>query len=275
MTLPLNFGHWEHLQDMIRRDHNKLVAHYFRDLGKNWDPEISSNRGALRVACTIDDKDTAVMTQIRLYFFYEVLGYGKKRLGIFYGMPALDFQESFEGRPQVFLFFSQDKASVPDGLSPITAEISFRLMDETSESITPAKALSLANKIKREMMEGDKEIYFNKGKYLINYNDRKNGLALRIYATSEPEGERIIKKILTIRDISFDASHFSVSTPKRNSENLPKGTHTVYGKSRKKRRWRPTARVRFRYAYLYVHGLNEPIPLFDVTGQWFDALVSA
>jgi hypothetical protein len=274
MTLPSSFGHWEHLQDMIRCEHNKIVARYFKDLGDiSWEPNINTPRAALRTACRIDDQDTAIMTLIRLYLFYEVLGYGKKRLGNFYGMPALDFQESFEGRPQVFLFFSQDRASVPDKLSPITAEISFRLMDETSESITPAKALTLANKIKQEMTDGGKEIYFNKGRILVNYNDRKHGLALRIYATSEDEGEKIIKKILTIRNISFNASHLSVSIPKRQSQNLPKGTKTIYGKQRKNRRWRPSARVRFRYAYLYVHGLNEVVPLVDATGQWIDALV--
>ncbi len=274
MALPPNFGHWEHLQDTIRREQNKVVARYFKDLGGiGWEPDISDPRKALRTACRIDDKDTAIMTLIRLYLFYEVLGYGKKRLGNFYGMPALDFQESFEGRPQVFLFFSQDRASVPDGLSPITAEISFRLMDETSESITRTKALTLANKIKQEMVDGGKEIYFNKGKNIVNYNDRKHGLALQIYALNESEGEKIIKKILTIRGVSFDASRLTVSAPKRNSENLPKGTKTIYGKQRKGRRWRPTARVRFRYAYLYVHGLNEVVPLVDATGQWIDALV--
>ncbi|PHJ59446.1 hypothetical protein VF14_27070 [Nostoc linckia z18] len=274
MALPPNFGHWEHLQDTIRREQNKVVARYFRDLGGiDWEPDISDPRKALRTACRIDDQDTDVMTLIRLYLFYEVLGYGKKRLGVFYGMPALDFQESFEGRPQVFLFFSQDRASTPDDLTPITAEISFRLMDETAESITPAKALSLANKIKAEMSDGGKEIYFNKGKNIVNYNDRKHGLALQIYSTNEAEGEKMIKKILAIRGVTFDSTKQSVSVPKRNSENLPKGTTTVYGKSRKKRRWRPNGRVIFRYAYLYVHGLNEVVPLVDATSQWVDALV--
>ncbi|MEJ1931999.1 hypothetical protein WDZ92_17305 [Nostoc sp. NIES-2111] len=273
MDLPKDYTPSKHLKDMIRRDHNKVVSRYFRDLGNDWQPNLRTPRDQLRTACMIRDDDTMEMVQTRLYYFYEVLGYGKKRLGIFYGMPALDFQESFEGRPQVFLFFSQDRASVPEDLSPITAEISFRLMDETSESITPAKALTLANKIKSEMTDGGKEIYFNKGKNIVNYNDRKNGLALQIYSTNEAEGEKIIKKILAIRNISFDQTKQTVSTPKRNSENIPKGTHTVYGKPRKKRRWRPTARVRFRYAYLYVHGLNETVPLVDATGQWVDALL--
>ena len=76
MTLPKNFNHWEHLQDIIRREHNKIVARYFKDLGDiNWEPNITTSRAKLRTACTIQDKDTAIQTQIRLYLFYEILGY--------------------------------------------------------------------------------------------------------------------------------------------------------------------------------------------------------
>ena len=122
MSLPPNFAHWEHLQDMLRRDHNKIIAHYFRDLGENWVPEISTNRGALRMACTLDDRDTAIQTLLRLYFFYDVLGYGKRDLGIFYGVPSEQFQEAVEGRPQVFFYFSQDEAAVAEGQVRVKAE---------------------------------------------------------------------------------------------------------------------------------------------------------
>ncbi len=89
MTLPPNFSHWEHLQDTIRREHNKAVARYFRDLGgTDWEPTIGTSRPALRTAVTINDKDTDVMTLIRLYLFYEVLGYGRKGLGRFFGVPV-------------------------------------------------------------------------------------------------------------------------------------------------------------------------------------------
>ena len=78
MSLPPNFGHWEHLQDMLRRDHNKIIAHYFRDLGESWEPEIQTSRGALRTACTLDDRDTAIQTLLRLYFFMMCLGMEKE-----------------------------------------------------------------------------------------------------------------------------------------------------------------------------------------------------
>ena len=274
MALPANFNHWEHLQDMIRREHNKIVARYFSDLGDaTWEPNLSSSRAQLRTACTIQDKDTAVQTHIRLYLFYEVLGYGRKRLGNFYGIPAREFQESFAGRPQCFLFFSQDKASVPDGMNPVTAEISFRLHNETSETITEAKATNLANAIKREMISGNKAIYFSKGRNIYSYNDRNLGYKLQIYATSTDEAEKVIIPVLKIRGHDYEPSKLSTSIPKRPSLNIPRKSKTVYGKSKKERRWRPSARVRFRSAYLYVHGLDYNIPLIDTTGHWFDSLV--
>lgn len=276
MTLPKNFNHWEHLQDIIRREHNKIVARYFKDLGDiNWEPNITTSRAKLRTACTIQDKDTAIQTQIRLYLFYEILGYGKKRLGNFYGIPAKDFQESFATKPQVFLFFSQDKDSVPEDLGPVTAEISFRLHDETSESINEAKAKIIANGIKRELISGKKGIYFSKGKNIYSYQDKSLGYWLQIYATSQNEAEKVIKPVLGIRNHVYDADKLRESLPKRASLNIPRKTNIVYGKKKKERRWRPTARVRFRSAYLHVHGLDYNIPLIDTTGHWFDALVKA
>ncbi|BAZ36966.1 hypothetical protein NIES4101_28870 [Calothrix sp. NIES-4101] len=274
MTLPPNFSHWEHLQDMLRREHNKAVARYFKDVGGiDWEPTVNTPRAALRLACTLDDKDTVDMTILRMYLFYEILGYSKKRLGVFYGMPSLEFQEKFEGRPQVFLYFTQDKESIPDRLNPVTAEISFRLMNETSQTMTEAKALTLANASKREFIENGKGIYFAKGKDIVSYIDKQNGYQLKIFSLNEKEGEKIIKNVLAVRGHPFDASKMSVSIPKRTSVSVAKGTKLVYGKQRKNRRWRPSARVRFRQAYMYIHGLDEIVPLVDTGGQWVDALV--
>jgi hypothetical protein len=272
MTLPPNFSHWEHLQDTIRREHNKTVARYFRDLGEDWEPDISTPRRALRTAVTINDQDTDVMTLIRLYLFYETLGYGRKRLGNFFGIPSQNFEESFEGKPEVFLYFSQDSDAVPDGEAKIDAEYSFRLTDETSETMTEVKAKTLAQKIKNTFIEGNKGYVFTKGKNICSYRDKNKGYQLAIYASTEAEGEQVVRKILSLGGDIFEADKFSVSVPKKNSVNKPTTTKKVYGKNRKATRWRPTANVRFRYAYLYIHGLNEVVYLVDTT-NYHSALV--
>jgi hypothetical protein len=268
MPLPDNFSPFEHLQDMIRREHNKTVRRFFKDLGnETWDPEIKSPRGALRVACTIDDNDTATMTLIRLYLFYEVLGYGKKRLARVYGVPDTRFEEDVTTRPQIFLYFSQDGSAVPDGADKVDMECSFRLMDETSSTITPAKVLPLARKIKELFLDANKGIVHGKGKFIVYYRDKELGYDLRIRSINENEGVELIKKILSIRNHTYDSNKKTLSTPTKNSVNTQTATSTVYGKQRKSKRWRPTANVRFRYAYLHVDGLRDDVYLVDTTSQ--------
>lgn len=267
MALPPNFSHWEHLQDMLRREHNKVVARYFRDLGPDWEPDINTPRAALRTAVTIADKDTDVITLMRLYLFYDILGYSRKGLGVFYGMPAQRFQENVAGKPEIFLYFSQDSDAVPDGESKIDAEYSFRLMDESSESMTEAKAKILAQQIANNFITGGKGYEFTKGKAIVTYKDMEKGYRLAIYATNTIEGTNVIKKILAVRQHAFEVDRVSTSDPEKGSVNRPTKTRKVYGKNRKGTRWRPTANVRFRYAYMYLHGLNEPIYLVDLTGR--------
>lgn len=265
MTLPPNFSHWEHLQDMVRREHNKTVARYFRDLGSDWQPNLGSARDKLRTAVTISDIDTDVMTLIRLYLFYEVLGYGRKRLARVYGVPDTTFEEDVNTRPQVFLYFSQDNNAVPDGESAIDMECSFRLMTETSETITHAKVLPIARKIKELFIDFNKGIVHSKGKLIVYYRDKELGYDLRIRSLNENEGIELIKKVLAIRNHIYDPNKKTLSTPNKNSVNVTTATRTVYGKKRKSKRWRPTANVRFRYAYLHVDGLSEDVFLVDTT----------
>jgi hypothetical protein len=275
MALPEGYKPWEHLQDMIRRDHNKLLARYFKDLGPDWQPEIGSQRGAIRTACTITDTDTSTITFGRLFYFYIILGYAFKGLAPVFGVPSQQFQESYELHPQIFLYFSQDKASTPDGARPVEAQISFRVMGYTKANMNPAKALPFALRIAEEFTAANKGITFSKGKQIISYTDPPNGLkTLKIFALSKEEGVDIIKKICSILLLPFSSSFIGVSDkPNKASITKSVGTETVYGKVVPKKRWRPSSKVRFRYAYMVVDNREYPIPLVDTTGRFPDALI--
>ena len=201
-----------------------------------------------------------------------MLGYGKRGLGIFYGVPSEQFQEAVEGRPQVFFYFSQDEASVPEGQGRVTAEYSFRLMNETSATITPSKALTLARSIKEHFIAGNKGIVFTKGKTIYKYYDEPKGYRLRLYGNNEGGAEDLIHKILAVREHTYDEKKLVVCSPKRASNSNPTTKKTVYGKKLSEQRYRPTANVRFRYSYLYIHGITKPIFLVDTTGRHFEAL---
>ncbi|MCF4968703.1 hypothetical protein [Nostoc sp. CMAA1605] len=264
MPLPEDFSPWEHLQSMLRLNHNKLVREYFRDVGgDDWEPDLTSTRGQLRIACTLDDNDTSAMTMLRMYLFYEVLGYGQKNLAVVYGSKER-YTPPVTGHPRVILYFSQDRSGIPKGYGLVDAEMSFRLMKETEETFTPAEAETLGRKIKEEFTDGGKGIQFTKGKDIYAYYDKENGYRLKILCTTESDAIDVIQRCLRIQNIAYNKNFLSVSQPKKTSNPKP-GKTLIYGKQREKRRYRPIANVRFRYAICEIPGLTKPVALYDTT----------
>jgi hypothetical protein len=264
MALPEGFNSFEFLQKTYRREVNKRVAKFFKDVGgTDWEPTPGTARADLRIACTHLDNDTCDMTQLRHQLFFDVLGYGRSGLALFYGSRN-DIELPVEGHPKVYLYFSQDSASVSSSYPRIDAEYSFRLIDETQATFTIANAKTLANKIKTAFLDTGKGIVFTKGKNIYVYRDPKKGYRLKIYSNSETDAEGIIKKMLGLTDTTYDSDKLSVSSPKRSSESTA-STHLVYEVQRRKKRFRPVANVRFRYAYVEIPGKTTPVFLVDTT----------
>ncbi|QLE54838.1 hypothetical protein [Nostoc sp. TCL26-01] len=265
--MPLPDNTFEHLQDVIRKQHNAKVRDFFSDLGgEDWEPEIATNRGSLRTACTILDNDTAPVMEMRFRLFYDILGVGKEDLVVFHGVRN-DESIPVEGRPLICFYFSQDAAATPDNLDPVDAEYSFRIMDETQATFTEAKARTLGLKIKQEFIVSGKGIVFTKGKNIYKYVDEVKGYRNRIYSNSEPDAIDVIRRLLACQNFTFDDDKLTVSQPKKNSTSTT-ATHLVYGKQRKKKRFRPIANIRFRYAYMSLPGMNKDVFLVDTTGRY-------
>ncbi len=274
MALPEEFNDVEHLQSVCRLVVNKMVREDFNDIGgDDWDKEISSARGSLRVACTHEDQDSLNMTVARLLTYYMVQGKASRLMPPMYAIPTEEYQESVAFKPQILLFFAQDSAAVPEGRNPVLARLHIRVSNESNLSITPTDATNLARQIRDEFVIGGNGYAWDKGKNLCTYRDRDLGYNLKLYAISDEVAETVIKKILAIRNHTFDSDNFTPSMPRRKSENNPTGTTLVYGKQVKKPRWRPTAKVRFRYASLHIHGLTQDVMLVDTTGKHRDALI--
>jgi hypothetical protein len=102
MPLPDNFDEWEHLQDMIRRDHNKAVLSYFKNQD---DDDISTPKRALKHACKIKDEDTATMTMMRMWLFEITVGHAQALQAPVYGIPVQELQSNAKFKPQVKLYF--------------------------------------------------------------------------------------------------------------------------------------------------------------------------
>lgn len=269
MALPSNFSEWEHLQNQVRRLHNERVKEYFEDVQA--DDDISTPRGSLKQACLLKDKDSAILTCVRMMFFEFTIANARYVQAPLYGMPVSQFQEEFEVeyRPMIRLYFAQNSNAVPDDLPPVRQEITFRLMNETSQTISDGKLRTLAASIRNKFWTYS----FNKGKIKCTYKDASKGYKLSINALSKEEGIALIQDVLSIQGHSIEDKKLNViDRPRMTSDNTP-GAKTILGKSRKGRRWRPTATVNFRFANVSIFGLDKDPILVDRTKQFPQAYI--
>lgn len=271
MPLPANFNEWEHLQGQIMRLHNRAVRDWFNDAP---DDDISTSRASMKQACLIKDNDTTALMHMRMWLFEVTCGRLASLQTPVYGIPVQELQQDTKFKPQVKLIFYEDLQDVEDGYRAIEGEITFRLMNETSESITPANAMSLANKIRSEFATGS--LYrWHRGRYKATYLDKENGYDFRLQVFNQSEAEELIRKVLSIKDKVPDWSLFTYHETKDASSAYPTipGTQRVYGQTVKKPRKRPVGWVRFRKAQLLIWGRNKAVTLVDSTGYSRDALL--
>lgn len=198
-------------------------------------------------------------------------------VGNIYGMPVDRWHESriVTHRPQVTLIFIEQDSEVEATYSPISAELSFRLMGENETTMNPAKALILATKI-NTLFGGATPFTWKKGRELWGYIDPARGYHLAIYAWNETEAKKVISKILDIQNHVTNYSDHLKDWAKRDSLTktpIIPPTDTIYGKARRRPRKLPIGNVRFRRAELTLEGLNNPVLLVDLTGSKQKALV--
>jgi hypothetical protein len=269
MPLPQDFSPFEHLQSTMMRVHNELVNEEFRDLGD--DDDINVPRGSLRVACRMRDDDSADMCLIRMWLLMGYLRRARDFHPPQYFQPADEYQARVAFQPQVVLYFEQDYASIPEGKYPVESRISFRLHNETPDSLNMNEVTNLGRTIKREF--GSNGGYrFSRGKKKFVYLEKARGYDFRLTVTGEQEAREVISKVMGLRNHTPDWSDLSEITTGKNFPENP-GTKLILGKPRQKPRVRPAATVRFQYALLHVHGIPRAIPLYDRSGAYREALV--
>jgi hypothetical protein len=265
MPLPEGFSPWEHLQATLIQTYNRAIRDEFNDVGdETWEPEITTPRGTLRVACTLRDDDSAIMTIIRMMLYYFVLRKANDLQSAIYGIPVHSYQETWKFKPQVHLYFQEDPQDVEAGYAPVTGEINFRLANESYETMTMAEVNSLANRVQSNFATAGGFIW-RKGKVMCSYADRSRGYKLQILARDKTEGRRVIEQVLDIQGHTPDWEYLNVTTNEEIMERYPTipPTRSILGKSRRLPRKRPVAEVRFRHALLHVWGLPNPVVLID------------
>ena len=275
MAIPPEFNDVEHLQSVIRRYLNKQIKEDFQDLGDDtWEPDVTTTRGAMRYALTHKDTDSLQVSLSRMFLYYFTYGKAQALQTPVYGIPITSYQEIRKFQPQIFLHFLEDGNDVSEGYAAVTGEISFRVMNKTSETLTNNDLKTYANRIKTSFTANNGFIW-KKGKSMVSYIDRAKGYQLQLLCRNESEGKRVVEQVLDIQQHTPDWKYLNVS---ENSESLaayptiPKNT-TILGKVRKEPRRRPIADVRFMYAVAHLQGLTNGVVLVDRINKYAKALV--
>lgn len=274
MALPDGFNKIEHLQAMIRRYINKEVREHFKDLGDDfWEPEASTTRGAMRVALTHDDNDPINVTLLRMFLYYFTYGAAKAMQPDIYGFSLVSIDRQVKYKPQITLHFNNKGYNPNKKEDLVEGEISMRLMNETSTSITKTELQRYATKIK-SLFATPKKFIWRKGRLSTSYTDVDRGYRLKLLVRDEAEAKRIIEQVLDIQGHTPDWKNLNKNANAEELERYPNnpGTQTILGKSTQKPKYRPVEDVFFRYATINIHGLGRGINLVDTTFTRANAL---
>lgn len=273
MPVPEEFNEWEHLQNTIKRAHNDAVRDFFR--GQE-DGDIGTVKGAARHACLMKDDDTTAMTTLRMWLFWVVARKMRDNFEPYYGVPISSFDAEVVYKPQITCFFLEDTESVEANYRPVEGQLSIRLMDETSSTLTKANLQTFANRINQEFGVGNGFVW-KKGKDLYSYVDKPNGHRFKILARNKSDAVEIINKLLDISQTPYNSAYLRLNQAENPTAAFPvvPGNQTILGKTYKEPRRRPTASVRFMYASIKIHGLPSPIILVDKSGFWSEAIIKA
>lgn len=141
----MSVRNWAQFRKLLRSPefgHNRDVYQFFKDA----DREGNELRRSLRDMCLVQATDSINDAKMRIKIFRDLVQRAHLKPDV-YGVPIENFQEIVEFRPQVYMYFAQDAAAVPEGKHTIEARIQFRLMDETPATVTENNARSLATNI--------------------------------------------------------------------------------------------------------------------------------
>jgi hypothetical protein len=261
--------------------YNAEVYRHFKDT------DGSASRTAVRDVCLIGAKDSRITAESKMRFFYERVLKVQYKPDV-YALPNDEIKSRRRGRPKVVLHFSQfnkyshhvinpdtDKPITITPVTPITGQISFRIMDETSDSMTKAKATTIANKIK-SIFAGATPYKWDKGRTMFTYNQWDKGYAFKLLCATETDAKNLVTKVLDIQGHTPDWKRFNTVTNDDPLSKYPEnpGTEIIMGETVKQERERPVETVQFRYAYMTLEGRRKPVSLVDTTYKLKEVLAA-
>lgn len=188
----------------------------------------------------------------------------QKDIGTIYGEPSTEFQARRKFKPQVVLFFQEDEADIITGYRAAEGRITFRVEGEEYNTISQAKAKTLATNIKT-VFGADPGYVWIKGKELWSYSDWNKGYQLQLLCRTESHARSLAASILSIQGHTLVSKNLQLV---KNQDELTKYPYTppqeiIMGEQVRMPRYRPNVDVRFVKAALHVHGLPNAILLYS------------
>ena len=171
----------------------------------------------------------------------------------------------YSGVPEITLMFTGFDESKPLGKQRIKGEKSFRYVGYTDNPIKAQQREDLKlitqadiNQIGSKIRSIFNKYSWSKGKKQVTYHDWERGYNLNVYASSYPEGERLIIAILAIRNFQPDETFIKYKEPKNPTKAYPAATKiTVLGNSYTTEERLPLCEVLFDYAKIYLPTIKE------------------
>ncbi len=264
---------WQNLKDFLRKTYNREVNEWFRD-EPDPIPDNSTSRKQAKRACLITSRDSQNMALLKSLTFRYVVQRVHLVPDVF-GTPVGNFDATRKHKPQVFLEFLEDELDIEGGYARVGGRISYRLMNETSSSISNSELIIIANRIKLEFGTSNGYLW-KKGKDLASYTDKENGYSLQLLVRSKTDAKELITKVLATNNQAPNWKYLSYKEADNPIETYPTlpSNQTILGKSYREPRIRPIATVRFQYAYCSIWGKPKPVILFDRSYRYLNTLVS-
>lgn len=263
---------WKNLRSFLRKTYNREVNEWFND-EPDPVPDNATPRKQAKRACLILPKETQNTALIKTLTFRFVVQRVHLRPNV-YGTPTgtLDSQRKY--RPQIVLEFLEDEFDVEAGYDRVNGRISFRLMNETSETISNSELTTIATRIKTEFGTGNGFVW-RKGKDLASYTDKLNGYQLQLLVRNKTDAKELIGKILALQN---DTANWANLSYKENDEPLEAfptipPTQSILSKTYREPRRRPIASVRYAYSYCNLWGKPNAVILHDRSFSYINTLV--
>lgn len=275
MPEPDNFTPTEQFQDVNKRIWNKQVREYFRDVpASDDDLDLTTPRQALLKACLHKEDDSLLLTVGRMNLFLYGTTYLRDQYPVVAGSLLDELDAAITYRPKITLFFRENAEDAEAGYKPVEMETSFRLVDETTQTITESKLRTIGNQIKTRFGTGQGYL-FRKGRKMVRYRQKIKGYDFKLRARELNDGKDLIREVLSLNGDTLDSEILKISEVDNEADAFPynPGFQTILGKRKSKPRRRPMVNVRFRYAYATIHGYNKPVYLYSKNFYIPDALV--